>query len=112
MAGKFEISKRRNGEWQFNLKAGNGKVILTSQGYGSLEACRDGIDSVRRHAIAQANFEKKIAKDGSPYFVLKATNAEPIGSSEMYNSAASRDKGIRSVIEHAAGARVVDPAPN
>ena len=29
MAGKFEISKRKNGEFQFNLKAGNGQVIAT-----------------------------------------------------------------------------------
>ena len=32
MAGKFVISKRSNGDFQFNLKAGNGQVILASQG--------------------------------------------------------------------------------
>jgi uncharacterized protein YegP (UPF0339 family) len=33
--GKFVISKRKNGEYQFNLLAGNGQVILTSEGYAS-----------------------------------------------------------------------------
>jgi uncharacterized protein YegP (UPF0339 family) len=33
--GKFVISKRTNGDYQFNLKASNGQVILTSQGYNS-----------------------------------------------------------------------------
>lgn len=106
MAGKFEISKRKNGEFQFNLKAGNGQVILTSEGYSSLGGCENGIDSVRRHAASESNFDKKVAKDGSPYFVLVAGNGEPIGRSEMYKSTSSRDNGIRSVMTHAPEARV------
>ncbi|TXH68852.1 MAG: DUF1508 domain-containing protein [Lysobacteraceae bacterium] len=108
MAGKFEISKRKNGELQFNLKAANGQVILTSEGYSSMQGCQNGIESVRKHAKAETNFEKKIAKDGSPYFALIAGNGESIGKSEMYKSASSRDKGIRSVIANAAAARVQD----
>ena len=61
MAGKFEISKRSNGEYQFNLKAGNGQVILTSEGYGDKNGCANGIESVRKHAQADANFERKTA---------------------------------------------------
>ena len=108
MAGKFEISKRKNGEFQFNLKAGNGQVILTSEGYSSRDGCNNGIDSVRRHAQAAANFDKKTAKDGSPYFSLMAGNGQSIGKSEMYKSVASRDKGIASVMRNAADAKVVD----
>lgn len=108
MAAKFEISKRKNGELQFNLKAANGQVILTSEGYSSMEGCQNGIESVRKHAQAETNFDKKTAKDGSPYFSLKAGNGESIGKSEMYKTASSRDKGIRSVMTNAAGARVQD----
>ena len=108
MAGKFEISKRKNGEFQFNLKAGNGQVILTSEGYSSRDACNNGIDSVRRHAKAVANFDKKTAKDGSPYFSLMAGNGQSIGKSEMYRSSTSRDKGIASVMRNAGDARIVD----
>lgn len=79
MAGKFEISKRKNGEFQFNLKAGNGQVILTSEGYSSRDGCNNGIESVRRHSKAAANFDKKTAKDGSPYFSLMASNGQSIG---------------------------------
>jgi uncharacterized protein YegP (UPF0339 family) len=42
--GKFIISKRTNGEFQFNLKAGNGQVILTSQGYSTKSSCENGIN--------------------------------------------------------------------
>ena len=68
MAGKFEISNRSNGEFQFNLKAGNGQVILSSEGYKSLPACQMGVESVRMHSVNPTHFECKIAKDGSPYF--------------------------------------------
>ncbi len=108
MAGKFEVSKRSNGEFQFNLKAGNGQVILTSEGYGDKGGCTNGIESVRKHAQADANFERKTAKDGSPYFSLKASNGQSIGKSEMYKSEAARDNGIKSVMENAPSASVVD----
>lgn len=108
MAGKFEISKRSNGEFQFNLKAGNGQVILTSEGYGDKGGCTNGIESVRKHAQNEANFERKTAKDGSPYFNLKAGNGQVIGKSEMYSGDAARDNGIRSVMENAPGASVAD----
>ncbi len=108
MAGKFEISKRSNGEYQFNLKAGNGQVILTSEGYGDKNGCANGIESVRKHAQADANFERKTAKDGSPYFNLKASNGQIIGKSEMYSGDAARDNGIKSVMENAPGASVAD----
>ena len=106
MAGKFVIGKRSNGDFQFNLKAGNGQVILTSEGYASLKGCENGIDSVRRHAQDATHFDKKTAKDGSPYFALVAKNGEPIGISEMYRSTSSRDNGIRSVMVNAPGAQV------
>ncbi|WP_235528541.1 DUF1508 domain-containing protein [Pedobacter sp. Leaf194] len=45
--GKFVIKKRTNGEFQFNLDAGNGQPILASEGYASKAGCESGIDSVR-----------------------------------------------------------------
>jgi len=108
MAGKFEIGKRKNGEFQFNLKAGNGQVILSSEGYKEKASALNGIESVRRHAVDEANFERLTAKDGSPYFNLKASNGQVIGHSEMYSSAAARDNGIESVKSNAPGAAVAD----
>ena len=108
MAGKFEITTRKNGEFQFNLKAGNGQVILTSEGYSSRDGCNNGVESVRKHAKAVANFDKKTAKDGSPYFSLMASNGQSIGKSEMYKSTASRDKGIDSVMRNAPTAKLSD----
>jgi uncharacterized protein YegP (UPF0339 family) len=110
MAGKFEITTRSNGEFQFNLKAGNGQVIMTSEGYSSLAACGVGVESVRVHAADATNFDSKTAKDGSAYFSLKAGNGQSIGKSEMYASVAARDNGIRSVMDNAPGASVAEDA--
>ena len=108
MAGKFEISQRSNGDYQFNLKAGNGQVILTSEGYGDKVGCENGIESVRKNAASDANFERKTASDGSPFFNLKAGNGQVIGKSEMYKSESARDNGISSVMENAPGATLAD----
>ena len=108
MAGKFEITTRKNGEFQFNLKAGNGEIILSSEGYKAKDSALNGIDSVRRHSVDDGNFERLTAKDGSPYFTLKAGNGQVIGHSETYSSAAARDNGIESVRRNAPDATLVD----
>lgn len=50
MAGKFELYTDKSGEYRFRLKAGNGEVIATSEGYSSKSAALAGIESVRRSA--------------------------------------------------------------
>lgn len=53
MAGKFELYEDKSGGFRFRLKAGNGEVIATSQGYKTKKSAMNGIDSVRRNADAQ-----------------------------------------------------------
>ncbi|MBB4035050.1 hypothetical protein GGR21_000939 [Dysgonomonas hofstadii] len=106
--GKFEIKKRKDGEFQFNLKASNGQVILSSEGYTTKENCKKGIESVKKNSQLDERFEKLEAKNGKPYFNLKASNGQIIGTSEMYESVVSRDNGIASVKKNAPDADVED----
>lgn len=106
--GKFVITTRKNGEFQFNLKADNGQVILASEGYTTKSSCTNGVESVRKNGVDDARFERLTAKNGKFYFNLKATNGQVIGTSEMYESAAGRDNGIDSVKRNAPGATVDD----
>ena len=48
--GKFIITVRKNGEFQFNLKASNGQVIGASQMYASEDTLKKGIASVAKNA--------------------------------------------------------------
>ena len=50
MSAKFVIKKDKAGEYRFNLKAANGEIIATSEGYSSKEACKNGIESVKKNA--------------------------------------------------------------
>ena len=47
---KFELYKDKKGEYRFRLKAGNGEIILASEGYVSKDGCKNGIASVRKNA--------------------------------------------------------------
>ena len=108
MAGKFVIDKRNNGDFQFVLKAGNGQVILASQGYSERAGAKNGIESVRRNSTDDGRFERKTSSNGKPFFNLLAGNGQVIGSSEMYESEASRENGIESVKKNAPDAAVDD----
>ncbi|HSD15305.1 MAG TPA: YegP family protein [Flavobacterium sp.] len=104
--GSFLITKRANGEFQFVLKAGNGQVILASEGYTTKAACENGIESVKKNSQDDGRFDRLESKNGKPYFNLKASNGQIIGSSEMYESVAARENGIESVMKNAPTADV------
>lgn len=95
--GKFIITKRVNGEFQFSLKNRNGETILSSEGYTSRSNCQNGIDSVKRHAADENKYDRKIASNGKLYFTLEAANGQTIGISELYESESGRNNGILSV---------------
>lgn len=106
--GKFIISTRTNGEFQFNLKADNGQTILSSEGYSSRAACNNGVESVKKNSQSQNNFERLVAKNGKHYFNLKAGNGQVIGTSQMYESEDGMVNGLASVLKNAHNADVVD----
>ena len=47
---RFEVKQTASGKHRFNLKAGNGQVIGTSQNYSSVSSCQNGIKSVGKSA--------------------------------------------------------------
>lgn len=108
MAGKFDLKVSPSGKHMFNLKAGNGQIILTSELYESKAAAVNGIESVKKNASDDGRYERKTATNGAPYFVLKAANGQIIGKSEMYSGTAAMENGIASVKANAPAAQVED----
>ena len=108
MPAKFEIYKDKKGEFRFRLKAANGQPILASEGYSTKPACKNGIASVQKNCADDACFETRQAKNGKPFFVLKARNKQVIGSSQMYSSSSSMRAGIRSVKTNGGTTNVTD----
>ncbi len=106
--GKFEIKKDAANQFRFNLKAGNGEIILRSEAYTTKSACENGITSVRTNSVDDTKYDRKTASDGSPYFNLRAGNNQVIGTSEQYSSVAAMENGITSVANNALEAAVED----
>ena len=120
--GKFVIRKTNTGV-KFDLKAGNGEVIATSEVYASAESCRKGIASVQKNApvagvedqtvegyavVKHPKFELYTDKAGEFRFRLKATNGQVIAVSEGYKAKASCENGMESVKKNAVDAPVVE----
>ena len=120
--GKFVIRKVNSGI-KFDLKAGNGEVIATSEVYSSEAGCRNGIASVQKNApVANVEnqtvegyevqrhpkFEVYADKAGEFRFRLKATNGQGIATSEGYKALASCMNGIESVKKNAVDAQIVE----
>jgi uncharacterized protein YegP (UPF0339 family) len=108
MAGKYVVKTAKNGKVFFSLKASNGQIILSSEMYDTRKAADAGIESIKRNAGNESRFERKKSSKGEDYFVLKASNGEPIGKSEMYSSARSMESGIASVIKNGPDAPVTE----
>jgi hypothetical protein len=106
---KFELFKDKKGEYRFNLKAKNGEIILrSSEGYVTKQGCQQGITSTKVNASYDSRYDRKTAINGQYYFVLKATNGEPLGISEMYHTTNGRDNGIEAVKRDAPNAPIED----
>jgi len=119
--GKFVVKETATG-FKFDLKAGNGETIATSEIYTTKAACLKGIDSVKANCVGEVEdqtvenvevkkhpkFELYTDKAGEFRFRLKAKNGEVIATSEGYKAKAGCENGIASVKKNAPDAAVVE----
>ena len=120
--GKFVVKQTKNG-FVFNLKAGNGEIIATSQTYSGEDACMNGIESVRKNAelakledqtvenfetVTNPKFEVYLDKRGEYRFRLKARNGEIIATGEGYKAKAGCKNGIESIKKNVVDAKIVE----
>ncbi len=120
--GKFVVKETATG-FKFDLKAGNGEVIATSEVYSSKNSCLNGIESTRKNAPAAAiedqtaegyetaknpKFEVYVDKAGEYRFRLKASNGQIIAVGEGYKAKAGCMNGIASIKKNAPDSPVVD----
>lgn len=104
--GNFVVKTGKDGQFRFNLKAGNGQIILTSEGYTTKAACLNGVESVQTNSQDDSRYERKTSTNGKPFFNLRAKNSQVIGTSELYESTAAMENGIESVKKNAPDAKI------
>jgi uncharacterized protein len=105
----FEIfQSEKSQEFYFRLKAKNGQVILSSEGYKTKAAAKNGVESVKKNAPDDNRFERKETASGKFRFNLKAGNNQVIGTSQNYASKDGMENGVESVKSNAATAEIKD----
>lgn len=120
--GKFVVKETSTGI-KFDLKAGNGEVIATSEVYTTKDACLNGIASVKKNSIVaeiedqtvdgfdkkkNPKFEVYIDKKGEFRFRLTATNGQIIATGEGYKAKAGCMNGIESIKKNAPDAEITE----
>ncbi len=104
---KFEIYQSgKKEEFRFRLKANNGQIILSSEGYTSKAACLNGIQSVKTNSTDPKRFNKTTTPSNLFRFALTAANSQIIGTSQNYKTQRGRDNGVESVKKNAAKAEI------
>jgi uncharacterized protein YegP (UPF0339 family) len=95
---KFQVFRGLDGQYYFHLRAGNGEIVLQSEGYTRKSSALDGTGSVRNWGTDARRYTLKDAANGQAYFVLTASNGQVVGVSETYDSRSNAQRGIDGVV--------------
>ena len=120
--GKFVI-KQTNTGYNFHLKAANGETIATGEVYKTLDACRNGVESIMKNApvanvedqtvenfetLTHPKFEIYKDKAGEFRFRLKSKDGVVIATGESYTTKANCKNGVASVMKNAENAEIIE----
>jgi uncharacterized protein YegP (UPF0339 family) len=96
-AGKLSFWQATDGQWHFNLKSGNGAILLTSEAYKARTGAINGALSTLENGVDPAMYVVKAAAKG--YVVnLKAANGEVITYSQVYSTKSNATRAVGSSV--------------
>jgi uncharacterized protein len=97
VAARAQVLPSESG-WRFNVYAANGAVVLTSESYTDEAAALNGAFSTVDNGKSASAYEVRTSATGQYYFVLKAANGQIVGTSQMYSTKASAERGRDALI--------------
>ncbi len=106
---RFQLFAGTDGQYYFRLRAGNGEIVLQSEGYQQKAGALNGIEAVRENGKEPDQYEIIEANNGQYYFRIKAKNYEIIARSEMYASEYNAERGVQTVSDLLTSEKVADP---
>lgn len=112
MSAIYEIYKDTEGHFRFWLIAENGRLLLRSKAYDTKRACSNAVASARKNAAAVRHFERRQDEHGKRYFILKAGNNKPLGTSGLFRSTDLMEGAIEIVRKHGPRSPVNDLTAN
>ena len=96
-AGKLSFWQAGDG-WHFNLKSGNGAILLTSEAYTARSGAINGALSVLNNGVDPAQYQVNTTATGWNLH-LKAANHETIAFSQVYSSKSNATRAIASSVK-------------
>lgn len=96
-AGKFTLWQSTDGQWRFNLKSGNGAILLTSEGYTARTGAINGMLSVQSNGVDPGMYSVRQTATGYILHLL-AANHESIGFSQVYKTKSSATRAVGSSV--------------
>lgn len=95
---RFDVFRGEDGRYYFNLHAGNGEIVLSSQGYDSEAGALNGTLSVTENGLDPEGYELAESADGGAYFNVVASNGQVIATSEVYSSMSNARRAVDGVM--------------
>jgi hypothetical protein len=103
---KFETFKGTDGKYYFHLRAGNGQIVLQSQGYTTKASAVSGEASVEKNGADASSYAIAEGQSGQHYFRVLAPNHQIIARSQMYatkSGALHAASTVRTILRQLAG---------
>lgn len=95
MAGWYEVRQYDNG-FEFQLRASNGGLLLTSKRYPTRERCEETLEDLRGWVGDPLHIERQSTAQGEPYFIVIGSRREELAQSPPCMTAISREYTIES----------------
>jgi len=92
--GRLDLWQSTDAQWHFHLVSGNGRTLLTSEGYTSRTSALAGVLSVLDNGVDPAQYELNQGASGKYNLRLVAANHEIVASSQAYSSRSNATRAI------------------
>jgi uncharacterized protein YegP (UPF0339 family) len=97
--GKIDLWQSTDGQWRFHVVSGNGRTLLTSEGYTSRTGALNGVLSVLENGVDPLQYQLNKTASGGYNLRLRAANYEVIAFTQTYSSKYSAQRAINSCVK-------------
>jgi uncharacterized protein YegP (UPF0339 family) len=95
---RFEVFEGADDQFYFNLYAGNGEVVLRSEGYQSEAGALNGAFATAQYGVDASFYQVLESADGGHYVRLRAPNNEVVAVGEVYASKSGAESARAAMI--------------
>lgn len=93
----IEVFQDRDNKNRFQIKSAAGGVLLKSSPFTDAESLENTLAKIKKTATAHLLFERHTNHDGKFLFKLKLQNGTHVGNSQLYDSEAGMENGIKNL---------------